>query len=909
MNATIGNLLRDHYVDGVFHTHVSLINPMGKFQFNRQDLETLWNSYCEVLKNEEDVILGVAEKPQQFLPILVDIDIKIKEMEGDDIIDKLYTDKHIEHIIQIYQSTLRKIVENCSDDMLICVLLEKDLYSITRNGVTYLKNGFHLHFPGLFLNKMEQEIHLIPRIKEIVTDLKIFEDLGFEESGLLIDKAVCTNPWLMYGGVKEDWMKPYKVTKIFNSEGAEINADKAFRYYQLYDMHEQLIPLKNKVEYNWTRILSVFPFGRATQELKTGLLCPVKERLKNDPVKRYQAKKLSVTRNIEIAVKLLPMLAQFRADDRTEWMTVGWSLYNISEGGPEGLEMWLEFAARCEEKFDENACVYEWDRMEKRDIGIGTLRYYASIDNPEMYQEYKKQEAEAYVEESLDGAHYDIAKIMYAEYGDEFVCADFDRKIWFQFKNHKWEPIQGGIFLRSKLSIDIVQKFCDLGKAFLDKKAACHDKGMEAFYEARGQKAQRIMSNLKTGAFKSAVMGECAEIFFHHRFAQKLDKNKYLIAFENGIYDLKLNIFRSGRPEDYISKNMPIKYREFDDDDPLVLEVVDFFEKIFPDRSIRDYFLDTSSEIFIGGNHRKLVMFWTGDGDNGKSVTQEFFEKMLGPLSIKIPTTLITSKKPPSGSALAELARANGGVRAAWFDEPNRKEVINEGILKHISGNDSIFARDLFEKGKDVEEFHPFFKTFIICNKLPKIDSEDKATWRRSRVIPFESTFCGPDDPAPETYEEQLRQKRFPVDTTLSDRIPQLVEAFAWFLLQRRKKPQNFFAPPKVTAATESYRKRNNIYRQFIEESIDENDPRAVISIIELYSNFKEWHRESLPGYTIPVKNDVKEYFIQLWGDPERGCTWQGYKMKTLTQEIDDGDAVVLGEEDLVVYKDNRPEL
>ena len=38
------------------------------------------------------------------------------------------------------------------------------------------------------------------------------------------------------------------------------------------------------------------------------------------------------------------------------------------------------------------------------------------------------------------------------------------------------------------------------------------------------------------------------------------------------------------------------------------------------------------------------------------------------------------------------------------------------------------------------------------------------------------------------------------------------------------------------------------------------------ISLTELYAQFKEWFRDSLPGQKVPIKNDVKEYFARLWG-------------------------------------------
>lgn len=111
---------------------------------------------------------------------------------------------------------------------------------------------------------------------------------------------------------------------------------------------------------------------------------------------------------------------------------------------------------------------------------------------------------------------------------------------------------------------------------------------------------------------------------------QKLDKNAWIIGFKNGVYDLKNHIFRAGFPEDYISLQMPIDYADYDENHHMVKEVHNFLEKIFPDRDVRDYFLNVSSEVFVGGNQKKHVLFWSGEGDNGKSVTQTFLKRCWG---------------------------------------------------------------------------------------------------------------------------------------------------------------------------------------------------------------------------------------------------------------------------------------
>jgi len=902
MDPTIKKILKNNYVDGIFHTHVSLIRPKGKFQFNRQTLEDFWEAYCNFIETNEDPVLGIAEKPQQYLPVLVDVDLRIRD-EGDKSMgDSLYTEDQLKTIVELYQSILRQIVDKCTDEDLICAVLEKNMYQQSKNEIVYFKHGFHLHFPYIFMNKVDQEIQLIPRVQQVLKDSKLFENLGIEDSGNVIDKVCCKVPWLLYSSRKTEEGQPYILTQIYDANMNKISLEKAFKHYQIFDHKEQLIPIRGKIKYYLPRIFSIVPYGRNTKEIKRGIISPIKEKLKKERKSSAGYRTMNVEDALNIARRLLPMLADFRADDRNEWMTIGWCLYNISEGHPDGLDLWCEFSSRCEEKYDESSCIYQWERMTKRELTIGTLRHYASIDNPVEYKKYKEEQANKYIMASLDGSHNDVAKALYAEYSDEFVCASVANKIWFQFINHKWEQIEDGTFLREKISGKIVDRYVEAVKKLYDDLRGCQDKAREAMTNARIKQVQKMIGNLKSAPYKNSVMRECSEVFYDPRFREKLDADAYLIAFKNGVYDLRVNNFRPGRPEDFLSKNMPINYVIYSEDDEKVGDVYTFLEQVFPDKSVRKYFLDVSSDIFVGGNHEKIVLFWTGEGDNGKSITQLFFELMMGKLAIKLNTNIITGKKPQAGSAFADLARAGGGVRWAVLEEPDSDEMINTGIFKHLSGNDTFYARDLFEKGKDGREIIPLFKLAFICNKLPRIKAADKAVWNRVRVIPFESTFCRSDNPAPESYEEQLRQKRFPMDKQFSKKIPGLVEAFAWVLLQHRLKIMNNprVEPEKVRAATEIYRKQNDIYRQFIEECIIE-DPEKNMSLAELYNLFKEWFKESLPGHSVPVKNEIEEYFTKIWGATE-GKKWKGYRQKTLKDNVEAGEAIILTEEDLVDY-------
>jgi P4 family phage/plasmid primase-like protien len=902
MIPSVEQILREHYVDGVFHTHVSMVQPRGKFQLNRQKVEDFWLAYCDKIK-EKDAIVGVAEKPQHYLPVLADIDIKVKDLGEIDFGEHLYTEEHVTQVIAVYQSVLRNIVEGCTDDHLLCVLLEKPIYYITAGETTYIKNGFHLHFPNIFLNKVDQEVHLIPRVQNSVEKMNIFADIGIENSASVIDKASCTVPWLMYGSRKSEDMDPYKVTKVYNSEGEEIALEDAFKHYRVFDHREQQVSIRGNIEYYLPRILSILPYGRPTQEVKNGLVSPLKEKLQEKKTKKKVELKVSTGEALRISERLLSMLADWRAEERNEWMTIGWILYNIGEASPPALEQWMEFSARCEEKYDEANCIYEWERMVKKDLTLGTLHYYASIDSPDLYKQFKKEQAEHYIKESLNGSHNDIAKVLHAEYGNEFVCASISNKIWYQFRSSRWEEIEEGVFLRERISDSIVEKYSELGKEAFTDLSRVQDKAEEAMHNARLKQIQKIIANLKSSPYKNNIMKEAMEVFYDRRFQEKLDQNPFLIGFKNGVYDLKLNELRPGRPEDFISKVLPIELNNYSMEDEEVQNVINFLTKVFPDPEIREYFMDCYSDIFVGGNNQKKIYLWTGEGDNGKSITQMFFDEMLGELAIKFNTQYFTGKKVSSGSANPELARAAPPVRLGTMEEPDADEQLNIGELKKLSGGDKFWARDLFEKGKKTREVTPMFMLSFICNKLPKLKYADKATWNRFRVIPFEATFVEPGQPCPTTIEEQMKEKRFPMDKEFKHKIPGMVPAFAWYLLEWRKNITVRKEPEKVREATAAYRRQNDIYRQFIEECIVEDD--YVLSLTEIYGQFKDWFKEGWPNMTLPIKNEVKEYFEKLWGEPQHGPKWKGYRIRTLQDDVEDGTVVILEDNDLVNYKDN----
>ena len=588
-------LLNKNRVDGVLWTHVSMSCPKGKFQMDRRSMESFWKHYLDMVEKQSDGtnIMSLAEKPQQYIPILVDVDLKhdvgsvsptsSKEPQMEQYVDpsiKLYTEEHITSTIEHYQSTIRSILDDCQDKDLTCVVLEKEPYSIVKGNKKYLKNGFHLHFPYVFLRKMDHELHLIPRVREALQEAQVFTDLGFTDIDKVIDAGYTKAPWLLYGSAKENGFQPYIATKVYDAYGTAHSIDDGLAEYPIYNEKEQLINMGDKINHYLPRILSIIPFGRDVREIKQNLSYPIQNTVKS---LRETATKTYVRENIEVELKrareLLDIMSDSRAENYSDWMTIGWALYCLSDGTVEGLDIWLDFSKRCGEKFSESGCRYEWSKMVKKDMTLGTLKFFAKQDNPGKYREFVNKLMAPHIDKSLYGSHNDIAKALYEQYGEHMVCSSITYKEWWWFENNIWRRMDDGIGLRSKISDEIVRHYERMGQEMFQKLANCeeHEK---ALYNEKLTRAQKLINNLKSAPFKNNVMKEAMEVFYNGQFNEKLDANPWIVGFKNGIYDVKTHTFREGRPDDYVSKQLGVSYDpNMDDSDQRVLDVHDFFGK------------------------------------------------------------------------------------------------------------------------------------------------------------------------------------------------------------------------------------------------------------------------------------------------------------------------------------------
>lgn len=86
-----------------------------------------------------------------------------------------------------------------------------------------------------------------------------------------------------------------------------------------------------------------------------------------------------------------------------------------------------------------------------------------------------------------------------------------------------------------------------------------------------------------------------------------------------------------------------------------------------------------------------------------------------------------------SSAINSDIARLKG-ARLVTSVEPNEGVRINEGLLKQLTGDDTVTARKLYS---EEFEFKPEFKLWMATNHKPIIRGTDTGIWRRIHMIPF----------------------------------------------------------------------------------------------------------------------------------------------------------------------------
>tara|TARA_R110002050_G_scaffold49073_4_gene114216 strand:+ start:2941 stop:3837 length:897 start_codon:yes stop_codon:yes gene_type:complete len=255
-------------------------------------------------------------------------------------------------------------------------------------------------------------------------------------------------------------------------------------------------------------------------------------------------------------------------------------------------------------------------------------------------------------------------------------------------------------------------------------------------------------------------------------------------------------------------------------------------------------------------------------------------KKMFGDYAVSLPVEFITRRRPDSSTAQADIIKLRG-KRMFDFSEPEHTDSIMTGLLKLITGGDTLSARPLFRNS--YISFVPQFKPILLANKLPHIPPESsvgRELSRRLRIVDWNMEFYDVKDP--EYDPNNTRHKlALPGGAAVFEKV--LTEGAPYFMtyLLRKYYPQykesGLEEPPSILHRSKAYIQENNPIQQWLQEILDDTlckvsymDSNNLATCKVLWDNFSNWYaRERFSKKAKPRKEELLNYIDNVLGPRE----------------------------------------
>ncbi len=212
---------------------------------------------------------------------------------------------------------------------------------------------------------------------------------------------------------------------------------------------------------------------------------------------------------------------------------------------------------------------------------------------------------------------------------------------------------------------------------------------------------------------------------------------------------------------------------------------------------------------------------------NGKGTLMETMVRMLGDYARVARPETISSRFSHASGPNEDVARLHN-ARLVSISEPDRTLTLSAGLIKQMTGRDTLTARNLHESSF---QFQPQFKLFINTNHLPSVDDMTLFSSQRVRVIPFERHF------AADEQDKDLKEL-FAQPQNLSAVLNWCLEGLqAW-------RQQGLGEPEAIQRATDRYRRENDLIAQFCDACL-QPEKGAYVRTREVYLRYRAWCEEN----------------------------------------------------------------
>ena len=538
-------------------------------------------------------------------------------------------------------------------------------------------------------------------------------------------------------------------------------------------------------------------------------------------------------------------------------MQTGLNVHGALHGGWIGFCLWVNWIDQSmRSNGGEPGPWYEYYRQWQR-FGWGTqdasplrmLHSFAQSDSPERFRLFLATERrmdhpnrdilggeESLIQLFGSIHHLDIARFLRHEVHDEMVCVSTSRPSqWYAYErnDHRWHYDGDGPSCTLRC-YKLIARYVNQAREAVDSDgggpgpAPAGGAGRGAPLsvmvnfpdefnrrEICKQTLVHLERNIGDIRHMSCVM-RAMQLFLHNpRFLSGLDtRNDHVVPFANGVLDLSLGYLRPGIPQDMVSKGPTYAWQDHSADD--VVEVERLLTTVFPDTTLRDFFLQVAASLLRKRNRYKHFYVLSGNTNGGKSFLMSILKQAFGSLFTQLPVSAITCRESDPSNHSDYLYRTAGCNLAAMHEPDSATQRILPDRIKGLtSDSDEVSCRPIF--GQAVTISIPW-KLFLLCNTIPPLANVDAATVERIQIIPFLSTFNSTGVPSTET--DQFAARLFTANRTYNiDKVEELgrrLMAVLWATYQRHAMHSASYTlqvPQQIRLGVERYMRDLSLFR------------------------------------------------------------------------------------------------
>jgi P4 family phage/plasmid primase-like protien len=565
-----------------------------------------------------------------------------------------------------------------------------------------------------------------------------------------------------------------------------------------------------------------------------------------------------------------------------EWLRNGLICYNEKLG----LDVWDTMSKKAK-GYVAGECAKKWEtfgRETSRKLTQATWWKWLKQHKPDRYVELMEERKDFWNLIELIN-HKDIAKYFWNIHPDAYVWNEVLG--WYSLlPSNAWKAYENKTApsgLKRHIADTLQELAQETKRAELRRYAKAQQKTMDDELQKQLVKAHKenigkihvAYKMFGSSDFCNGVIAFLPSFYEDTELEEKMDMNRTVFAFADGVRDLEKDIFRPIRPSDYVSTTTGYNYPKKSNPE-IRKELNDFVFRLFEMEDVAGYFWDVLATCLMAYNRFEEYYTFTGSGGNGKGVVAELMQYAFGGYYISTDVALFTKPVERRDQPLPALVDARP-KRLMMTSEPESDDRLQVGLIKKITGGDPVEARTLHSK--HIVKYKPQFSLIFQTNTIPQLSKIDGGITRRMRVIRFPFQFNSGSAPNSRKGDPDIKDKKCKSPEWRDEFILMLCELHA-----KVKHLKKLDAPKWVEEATNHYIDDNNPLKLWLDQYYTiTNDENDFINSSKLKRDFlRDTNRDK---FSDKAFKDLMGFNNIMWKRMTSGAGYVGLKRKEETFE------------------------